>query len=61
MAFLTILAGHSKLPAVNRYADLRHFSWDIYPCCIDFAISQESYFIRSSVHAARAARGFVNS
>jgi hypothetical protein len=24
MAFLAVLAGHPKLPAIDRYADLRH-------------------------------------
>jgi hypothetical protein len=29
MAFLAILARHPKLPAVDGYADLRHFLWII--------------------------------
>src|SRR5690242_18935239 len=41
MAFLAVFAGHSKLPAIDRYADLRH-SLAMFPLC--YSMGETPYF-----------------
>src|SRR5262249_54458118 len=58
MAFLAVLAGHSKLAAINGYADLRHFlgtfPGTLSRCYINLATSFEPFC--SIVGSSRSSR-----
>src|SRR5262249_19870825 len=53
-AFLAVLAGHSKLAAINGYADLRHFPGTLSRCYINLATSFEPFC--SIVGSSRSSR-----